>query len=238
MLKLCYKDFLAGRWLWLLALALFGLNWMFAFRQSLGIMLLTLLLVGGCLAITFFQDQLNKTEVLYGSLPLTRAAIVRGRYLLAGLLSLAALVVSFAYGAFLKAVFGLGDLRISLKALGSVEGLAGYALILAFLTSLYFPLHYRFGAGRAVLLFFLCLLILAVAVPGLGELQLIPASLARRVAAPDFLKDIGLSLVGLLGQIREALGTAVFLASAAGLASTMIAASIRLSIQTYQKTDL
>ncbi len=238
MFKLCAKDFLACRWWWLLALALFGLNWMFAFRQSLGIMLLTILLVGGCLAITFYQDQLSKTEILYGSLPVTRATLVRGRYLLAGLLSLGAVAVSFVYGTFLMAVFGLSDLQVSLKALGSVEGLSGYAVILAFLTSLYFPLRYRFGAGKAVFAFFLCLLVLAVVVPGLGEIGLIPASLARRVTAPDFLKDIGLGIVGLLGQLRRALGTAPFLAASAGLASIMIAVSIRLSIRSYQKADL
>ena len=238
MLKLCYKDFLACRWWWLLVLAFYGLNWMFALRQSLGIMLLTLLLVGGCLAVTFYQEQLHKTEVLYGSLPLTRARVVRGRYLLAGILALGSLAVSFAYGSFLQAVFGIDDLRLSLSALGSMEGLTGYALTLAFLTSLYFPLHYRLGAGKAVLAFFLCLLALAVAVPGLAELGLMPGPLARRVTAPDFLKDIGLELVGLLDQVRRALGTAPFLAASAGLASIMIAVSIRLSIRLYQKADL
>jgi len=238
MLKLCRKDFLACRWWWMLALALFGLNWMFALRQSLGIMLLTILLVGGCLAITFYQDQLNKTEVLYASLPLTRAALVRGRYLLAGLLSLGAAAVSFVYGTFLMAVFGLSDLQVSLKALASVDGLVGYALALAFLTSLYFPLHYRLGAGKAVLAFFLCLLALAVAVPGLGELGLMPAPLARFVSSPGFLKDIGLRIIGMTGQVSLALGTPLFLAAAVGLASIMIAVSVRLSIRLYQKADL
>ncbi|OGD27681.1 MAG: hypothetical protein A2Y56_03175 [Candidatus Aminicenantes bacterium RBG_13_63_10] len=238
MFKLCRKDFLACRWWWLLVLAVYGLNWMFAFRQSLGVMFLTLLLAGGCLAVTFYQDHLHKTEVLYGSLPLTRGRIVRGRYLLTGFLSAGALVVAFAYGSLLRSVFGIDDLRLSLSALGSMEGLTGYALAVAFLAALYFPLHYRLGAGKAVLAFFLSLLVLAVAVPGLGQLGLIPAPLARFVSSPGFLKDIGLGIIGMIGRVSLALGTPLFLAAAVGLASIVLAVSIRLATRFYEKTDL
>lgn len=238
MLKLCFKDFLACRWWWLLLVVFYGFSWMFPFRQNLGFMLYTLTLAACGLAITLSQDYMNKTEILYASLPLTRAEIVGGRYLLTGFLGLAAGLYAFALASLLNSVFHFRWTKLDLGALTSPEGLTGFALALILLASLYFPFYYRFGVGRANFAFLLSLLAAALLISGLGRLHILPSSLVLRVRSPEFAKDIGAGIIGLLGQVRRQWGTPLFVAAAGGLASIILAVSIRLSIRFYKKAEI
>ncbi|MDH4272253.1 MAG: ABC-2 transporter permease, partial [Candidatus Aminicenantes bacterium] len=88
MLKLCYKDYLASRWLWLSVAVLFILYIIQPLGQTIIMMMLGSLAVYAVLAVTLIFEDQSRTEVLYASLPLKRRTIVRGRYLLAGIIVL------------------------------------------------------------------------------------------------------------------------------------------------------
>jgi hypothetical protein len=232
MLKLCLKDFRASRRWWLLFLAAYCLNWAYPLEQNIGFMAFTLALAAACLATTMYQDYLTQTEILYGSLPLTRAQIVRGRYLLAGLLALGAGAFGFGYGLCLQSGLRFRLVHLDFGALGSLEGLTGYVLTVAFLTGLYFPFYYRLGTGRGSFAFLLVLLASAAGLAGLFGSGLMGDLFAGSG------KDTGLRILSALARIREGLGTIPFAALGLGLAVLITGFSLRLSIRFYSRSDL
>jgi hypothetical protein len=128
---MCLKDFLAGRWWWLLILAVCGLNLVMNAGHNLFLMVITAVLVMTCLFLTFLQDYVNKTEALYASLPLTRATIVAGRYLLMAFLAAGGLLFALSSVLVLKSGFHLRPLDLDPRLWASLDGLIGYGLAMA-----------------------------------------------------------------------------------------------------------
>ena len=235
MLKLCVKDWIACWRLWpaLLFLLLLSTVWLF----SASIALLTgAILVVGWLGISAGLEEKNGTEVLSASLPLTRAAIVRGRYLLAGLMIPAATV--FILGG-IPLIRLLRPPRIPSTAvrLLTLEGVAAFLVIAAAAAAYALPLYFRLGFGRAAAAFGISLPLIAVAAVGLGKLAAAWGWI-RAIPTRSFLRDPALLVLGELARWKTAVGTLVFAVLGTALPAVILWISMRLSILAYRKRDL
>ncbi len=238
MLKLCYKDYLAGRWLWLGVAVLFILYIIQPMGQTILIMAFGTLAVYGLLAVTLIYEDQGRTETLYASLPLKRRTIVRGRYLLSGLILLGGGAVIFGSAALILASLKAPAYGKALSPLLSAEGIAGYFLATVFLLSSFLPLYYRFGLGRGNLLYFSGLFAFLLAVAGLERLASGPLHLISPLFTADFLGDPARGFLGLIGSARETLGPFLSFIFVLSLLSLLVLASIRLSTRFYCRKEL
>jgi ABC-2 type transport system permease protein len=237
MLKLCAKDFIASRWLWLLVIAADILYIPFPLQQNLGLMVGALALVLGCIIATLFLEDRLKTETLYSSLPLKRSTMVLSRYLLTGFLTLGCGVFVFGYGYFLSSVVKLRFVQIDFQSLLTAEGVAGFIVFTAFIAALFYPFYFRLGLGRGSFIFAAVLLALGIIFTGLERLAAHVFRFTRPLFTEEFLKDPGLGIVRALGGIENSLGQPLFISSALILIAGMLFLSIRLSIRFYEKRD-
>lgn len=238
MFKLCRKDYLACRWLWLLALLIFGLyaatpmGWF-----SLAYMLMGAALVVGCLLIMAVIEDKNKTETLYGSLPLKRSTIVAGKYLLAGLLTIAGGIVIFG-GIFLIArIVKAPNLRMDPRLMFSFDGAVGYGLVVIGIIALYLPFYLGFGLARGSFWFSAAVMALSLALFGaerfLARTLLSQAAILRMSAQ----EDIGGAFIRLIGSLRESVGGPVFVLLVALAAAIPAGLSLAISIRLYQRRE-
>jgi hypothetical protein len=237
MLKLCGKDFMAGRWWWLLFMASYVLTFTFPLQQSLGLMVGAVALITACVFVTLFLEDRYKTEAFYASLPLKRSTIVLARYVLTALLSLAGVVFVFLYGYLLTSLVKLRWIVIDLRSLLSIEGMTGFVLFIAFLAALYFPFYFRHGLGRGSFIFAAVLLGLGIVLAGIERLAAKIFHLTGPLFTADFLKDPGLGIIRAIGGVRDSLRLPLFVGAALLIMAGMLVISIRLSIHFYQKRE-
>lgn len=238
MFKLCYKDYLASRWLWLSVAVLFILYIIQPMGQILIVMTLGALSVYAALSVTLIYEEQNRTETLYASLPLDRKTTVRGRYLLSGLIALGGAAVVFGSAALILALFKGPAYDKALSPLLSLNGVAGFILAAVLLLAVFLPLYYRFGLGRGNIAYLGVLSGLLLALAGLeriasGTLRIIPPLLTS-----DFLKDPGRGTLGLIASARGALGLPLFIACALVILSFLAAVSLRISTRLYEGKEL
>jgi hypothetical protein len=238
MLKLCYKDYLAGRWLWLSIAVLFILYIIQPMGQTMIIMTLAALSVYATLSVTLIYEDQGRTETLYASLPLQRRTIVRGRYLLAGLIIIGGAAVVFGSAALTLALFKTPAYEKALSPLLSVDGVASFLFAAVFLLSAFLPLYYRFGLGRGNIIYSGALFALLMAIAGLerfafGTLRLIPP-----LFTAGFLKDPGRGIIDLVGSAREGLSPFLFCLLGLGLSAFLAVLSLRFSIRFYERKEL
>jgi hypothetical protein len=238
MLKLCYKDYLAGRWLWLTVAVLFILYIIQPMGQTTIIMTLGVLAVYAALSVSMIFEDQGRTETLYASLPLKRRTIVRGRYLLAGLIVVGGAAVVFGSAALTLALLKAPAYEKALSPLLSAEGIAGYFLAAVFLLSSFLPLYYRFGLGRGNLLYFSGLFALLLGLGGIERLASGPLHLISPLFTADFLGDPAGGLLGLIGSAGETFGPFLSDVFVLSLLSLFILASLRLSTRFYDRKEL
>ncbi len=238
MLKLCYKDYLASRWLWLSVAVLFILYIIQPMGQTMIIMTLAALSVYATLSVTLIYEDQNRTETLYASLPLQRRTIVRGRYLLAGLIIIGGAAVVFGSAALTLALFKTPAYEKALSPLLSVDGIGGFLFTAVFILAVYLPLYYRFGLGRGNVIYLGVLFGLLFVAAGLERI----ASGALRIIPPlftaGFLKEPGRGMIDLVGSAREELGPFLFCLFGLGLSALLAMLSLRVSIRFYERKEL
>jgi hypothetical protein len=237
MLKLCAKDFRAGRWWWLLFMASYVLYFTFPLIQSLGLMVGAVALITACVFVTLFLEDRFKTEVFYASLPLKRSSIVLARYVLTALLSLAGLTFVFFYGYLLISVVKLRWIAIDLRSIFNVEGITGFVLFTAFLAALYFPFYFRHGLAKGSFIFAAVLLGLAIVLAGAERLAANVLHLTETLFTAEFLKDPGLGIIRTIGTVRNSVGLPLFVGAAFVFLAGMLAISIRLSVRFYKRRE-
>jgi hypothetical protein len=237
MLKLCIKDFVASRWLWLLVITSDILCFTFSSQQNLLFMISGIGLVLVCVFITLFLEDRYKTEVFYASLPLKRSTIASARYVLVGLLAFVCGVWTFFYGYFLNSVVKLRFFKIDLDSLYSVEGVAGNLFMTALLAALFFPFYFRHGLSRGSFVFAIVCLALGSLLIGIERLAADVFHLIRPLLTSEFLKDPGLGIIGAIGGIKARLGVPLFVGALLILMAGMLLVSIRLSIRFYEKRE-
>jgi hypothetical protein len=236
--NLCRKDLLAAHRPLLLILVIFILYFLQPVWSSLLIMA-----VGGvfgflCLFVIFFLEDRNKTEILYLSLPQKRSTIVGARYFLAGLLSLIGGAILFGFVVPLHGlIFSSRPLGSNLQSLLSVEGMAGYLVISAFISALYLPFHHRFGFGRGVILFQIVGVALLAGVAGGMKLVGRAFDFVDFWNDPKNIKDPGAGILDLIGAIRTSLGTTLFLITIVVFVIIATAISLWLSLRFYDRRE-
>jgi hypothetical protein len=148
----------------------------------------------------FLGDERGRLDVLYATLPVSRAAVVAGRYLMLVVLFLAVTVVAAAACAVTDAVRGTS---FDVAALGSALAIGSLAVGLALAVQL--PVFFRVGFTRARPMMYLPIVVLAGA-----------AWLTGQVGAGDALMDLATGPVGTVAvAIAPLVGAALLVASAA-----------------------
>lgn len=237
MLRLCYKDYMAGRWLWLATSALYVLYTVQPIGSSVMIMALGAALVLANLMIPFIFEDKDKTEALYSSLPLTRATIVRGRYLLGILLLAGSGLLIFGMSAAVGAFVQTPIYQTSLRPLRSLSAVAGLFLAGGLAITTYLPVYHKWGLGRANLVFATGWMVKFAAVVGLERLVSVHLKLVDPILTTEFIKDPGNGVIGWLEAMRSAAGTLLFVLAAGALLGLLFLISIRLSIRVYQRRE-
>jgi hypothetical protein len=242
MLKLCLKDCLASRWLWLLALLAFvlyaasPLGWI-----SLAYMLLGGLLVLGCLLITAAIEDKFKTETLVASLPVRRATIVAGRYLLAGLLTLVCGAAVFGALVPLSRLVGRESrMLMNPRLMLSVDGAAGYLLFVVLLVAFFLPFYFGLGLGKGSAFFAGALMALSAVLYGVERLW-VGRSGGR--PGPEIFnlgpgQDIGGAFIRLIGAFRAGLSNGLFALAVLTILAAASVLSFSLSAYLYEKREL
>jgi ABC-2 family transporter protein len=237
MLRLCYKDYLASRWLWLSVAVLYLLYIVQPLGQSIMVMVLGAISVFGALSITLIWEDQNRTEALYAGLPLTRRRIVGGRYLLAGLLVLAGAVLIFCTAAPALTVLRAAAYQSALGPLISVDAAIGYFFSVGFLLAGFLPFYYRFGLAKGNLAFLSGLAALGLGSAGIERLASRTLELIPPLLTQEFLKDPGRGVLGWIRSVRESFGLAILIALVLIMLGALVLISFRLSARTYEKRD-
>ena len=185
-------------------------------------------LVLGSLAVSFALDERFRTETLYASLPVTRRRVVRARYLLAGLLTAACGALIFGSLTLLSSLARTRGEDPSSSYLLSVEGAAGFLLVLAPAILLFLPLTFRYGFGRGILRF------AAVA----GAVLLAAGAFAGPTLARSGSSNPLAGAVHSLGGIRSSMGTPLFVGAMLAAMAALTYASLTLSIKAYKRREL
>lgn len=229
MLKICLKDLLAARW-FLLAGAAFLLFYALQPYFSAGFIMAAggaVVLAG--LAVVFFLEDKNKTEILILSLPVRRSAIVGARHLLGALFLAVSGGIVFGVIAPLGIVIPSRPADADLSRLFSIEAASLFFVITAFFLALYLPLVHRFGFGRGTIRFVFAGIVFA-SLGAAGLFSVLPADPAAR-------RELAVAAIGLVGEIRSSLGTPLFLLAAVVLTGMFFWISFRLSLRFYEKRE-
>jgi hypothetical protein len=237
MLKLCAKDYLSSRWLWLATSVTFVLYVI----QPLGLSVLlmafgVILLLANQNIPLFFEDK-DKTEALYASLPLRRVDIVRGRYLMAGFLLSGSGFLIFGSSAAARALFRSQSYQNSLSPILSLEGVAGYLIGGGFLYAAFLPLYHKLGLGRGNMVFFPSLLFLLAAAAGLERFASRALKIIPPLLTPEFLRQPGRGIINAIGSIHSSLGTPLFGFAVIAFIAALVIVSLRLSIRFYERRE-
>jgi hypothetical protein len=227
-LKLCLKDWIAGRWLWLGFVLIFGLYVVQPGVVGLFFPVLGAALVFGSLFVTFALDDRSGVDALYGSLPLKRATVVRGRYALAGFLAAAGGAIVFGTLPLLGVLARARHEEPSLMFLRSAEGVVGFLFVVAPAILIFLPLCFRYGFGRGSIRFVVVTGVLGV--------------LAAAVALPSMPKGSGgnplRAAIHALGVVRASIGTPLFVAAAVLVTACLTWISLALSLKAYERREL
>jgi hypothetical protein len=238
MLKICRKDFLAARWVWLATGTIVVL---FVIQPFGNILMVTLfgaiLSFTGLLAVFLLEDH-AKTEIFYASLPLNRPTIVKARYLLSvGLITAAGIIV---FGVVLpvgEAVRTMTQVRPAAASTASPEFIALFAILSSFLAALFLPFQHRFGFGRGTVRFGFT--VAGFIVVGVGLERITGRWL--NISATSF--DTGnppLSAIGpirLLEILNGQLGPTLFLAAIIAFCAVLFIIALRLSLAGYARRE-
>jgi hypothetical protein len=238
MLRLCYKDYLASRWLWLSVAVLYLLYIVQPLGRSLMVMVFGAMTVFGALTVTLIYEEQNRAEALYASLPLTRSQIVSGRYLLGNLIGLAGAALIFGTAVPALALLRAPAYRNALGPLLSVEAAVGYVFIAEFLVAGFLPLYYRFGLAKGNLAFLSGLVTLSLGVVGIERLASRTLKIVRPLFTPDFFKNPGRGTLDLLRSFRETLGFPLLIFLTLIILAALVLASLRISVRIHEKRDL
>jgi ascorbate-specific PTS system EIIC-type component UlaA len=181
-------------------------------------------LITAGIVIPFGFDEKNNTETLYGSLPLKRETVVRGRYLMAGILILAGNAALYFYSLLIQILSKNRALRMNLDLFVSTEGVVLFLSILILSTSLILPLLYRFGAVKGIL--------------SAGMILVVLAALLMTLVFPWLHFDFWKNPASVTRHLHHALRTPLVLAAGVILVAAAVFISLKMSVAFYERREL
>jgi hypothetical protein len=236
-LKLCYKDYLASRWLWLLPFIIYVLYSIQPIGQTVMVMLFGWASIFTCLIITGALEDRNKTDALYISLPVKRATVVRARYLLAGVLTIVGGAVIFSLLGPINAFLKTRNPKIDIGILMTVEGGAGFLIAVTLAWVLYLPMYFGLGFGRGSAVFSFAFLGLGLGLAGIERLAARWLGWRSLLLTPESLKDPGSGILEAVGRVRGELGTPLFIVIIVIVLGALGFISLLLSIRLYERRE-
>jgi ABC-type transport system involved in multi-copper enzyme maturation permease subunit len=220
MLSLVWKDVSAARWFLLLILPLFAVQ-LVGLATAPPAFIVVTLLFSALLAFGFVGiEEIQGTEALWCSLPVSRLDVVLARYLTTLLGTVVGLGISWAVGSF---AFGW----MSRDPEGSTVHIeagayASLFFLIAVTAALYYPCYFRWGAGKGLQVFSMVVLGLVLVGaaggsllvsltdggPTLGDLSdpdpLLVAAVEKWIERWSGVIAVGLTVVALLGTCVSA----------------------------------
>jgi hypothetical protein len=238
MLRILLKDARAAYVYWLPGLFLNIL-----FTSTFIQVNLLYLLAGMFLAFLFvisvpILEDKHRLDLFLLSLPVKRSQVVGARYIGAGLTLIVSLAVLLSTAPLAAAVFEVGGAGPGV--LLTPPGIAFFLLPLIFSLSLFLPLYFKLGLGRALwALAASCLVLAALAGVAVG----LAARLAGKSASSIFPLDAEIGAVPfkpflpLAAWLGESLGTPGFYALLLAVVAVIVTLSLRLSVRFYSKRE-
>lgn len=232
MRSLLWKDLVVGKWFWIAAVPIYFGQLVATSDLPPAFVLLTLAGAGFFAFVNIGLEEMQGTENLWSSLPVSRRQIVLARYgaLLLGVLF--GLGASMTIGQTVPSWAGEGR-----AGAATLLGLRGYS-VLVFVVLMcgagYLPCYFRFGAARGLQVFS------ALAVGGLLVASIIGSSILALAGWGDVVANLGQPTpeqVALLERWVEQWGT-MLAAMLVVLALGVTAFSAALSIQFYSARDI
>ena len=232
--NLVLKDLEAAKWLLLLVMPI-GLLQIAVFASYGPAFPIAALVFAGLLAFgSIAIEEVQRTEILWSSLPLTRGQIVAGRYLTVLIGILAGLGTSWAV-ARIVLVSGAAEAEVAPFVGLKVHTLLFVVLILA--AAVYLPLYFRFGAGRGLTIFSALAVAGLIALTLLVQLLLTLKGYPSPVVDPEAWKELGPEVQAKLEALIEPLAVLI-LGVLSGLSALALALSAYISRQLYESRDL
>jgi ABC-type transport system involved in multi-copper enzyme maturation permease subunit len=235
MLDLVWKDVVAARKLLLLVIPLGGAQ--LAVLASvppiypIAALSFSALLAFGSVAL----EENQRTELLWNSLPVSRAEVVMARYLTA----LIGMTIGLALG---WALAQVAARPVPTGALGSATftSLSAHALmfgLLAFSAAVFLPLSFRFGAGRGLVLFSAVSVGTLIVVSLLAQLYLSAKGYPSPLFDPQAWRAAGPRLIA---QLAEWLAPRLtrLLALLVGVSIVALGLSCAVAQRLYETRDL
>jgi len=236
MLSLVWKDLVAARRYLLLVIPLGGVQ--LAVLASvppiypIAALTFSAFLAFGSLAL----DESQRTELLWNSLPITRSEFVSARYLVALIGMTIGLAFGWAVARLATQPVSLGIFRTATLTNFSTHAFMFGLLVLA--AAVFLPLHFRFGPGKAVLLFLAVAVAVSIIISLLAQLYLMAKGYPSPISDPDGWRNAGGAEV--LGRAVEwtAARLGRLLAMFVAISSFFLGLSWSVSRRLYETRDL
>jgi hypothetical protein len=238
MLKLLAKDFLVTRIFWAPAVFSYAVFLWMSHEAGAAYLITGIIMTLFFAIAVLFIDDYFKTPPLYASLPLRRSTVVGARYLSAALITALSLGLFLAFTRFFIEV--LGSRAAKLVGLLMLEPMILFLTAVILLSCLYLPFYFRFGSGKALIMFIAILTAAALMLTFLAQVLHPIAEGGASQASPEWGPvHSPIAFIGaLIAKGEESLGP-VFLLPALGVfLSLAVWISIRISIHYYQRRDL
>ena len=194
-------------------------------------------LAGALVAVVPVIEWRLETDRLLGSLPVSRHAIVKARYISAALAGLFAASAWTVTGRLLAPV--LAPDRAMPGMWTTLEGVLTFLLVVAVLVALFLPLYFRFGLGRGAGVFFLAciaLLVLAGFLPAAGTPMGTPAGATTDIRA--IITPPSQPVRSAVTHMMESLGPVGATGVLVGGVAVIWLLSIGVSVRWFQRRDL
>jgi ABC-type transport system involved in multi-copper enzyme maturation permease subunit len=232
-IELVWKDLVAARWFLALLILFYSLQLAIMSYQVPLFILMTLL----CTALLGFgsigMEDVQNTESLWCSLPVTRREVVLARYLSTCTGLVLGLALSWLIGRLATRILVSASGRESAAQLG-LEAYAVLLIVLFLLAALFLPCYFRFGAGKGLMVFSFIGVAALLGIPLLAQLFLMLAGYADRFLDLEVWR-------GSTGRIDAAARMRLAhwaLGIAGGITALALLISAGLSILFYDKRDL
>lgn len=236
MFRLCLKDFYVNRGLPLVIAGIFSLYFVLFFlleRQmvepTLFVFIVTLILM--------YTDEKYKTDTLYCSLPVKRSTIVLARYVSLLLTILPGIGLAVLFTFLLKEIWPMGFPP-------PPEGwttMNWFSVLfpLALIFSIFFPLYFRFGYSKGVMLGFISTAVVGFLLMGLFYVMVSIKSGSWGLAQYTEGKEspVLAFITGITGQAMGIFGKQNLLIYLSLLMIPLVVVSILLSIKFYSKRE-
>jgi len=239
MFKLVRKDLRMTRIFWLPAIFSYWVFLLTFHEYAWAELFIGITLTAAMAGSFLYIDEMSRTDPLFGALPLSRRDIVWGRYLTTAVIVGISLILFFGGTASIRTI--LGDMAANLDGLLTVRAGLAIAASVFFLMSLFFPMYFKLGLGKASIRLVILLLGTLIVLSGLAQLfsiRIPGAPPEGDESAPGIFLSIPMLLQALARRAEAALGEPLLALLTVALCASVVYLSLCLSVRFFSQRDL